>query len=95
MASRRKSKFKVARGKPRFREFGVIGPQNDRMPRVVALLALGLSEASADLTVNGWSLQVRSRDGFHMDITPIPVPGAVMLGMIGLPLVGWVKRRLA
>jgi hypothetical protein len=28
-------------------------------------------------------------------ITPIPAPAAVLLGVLGLPMVGWVKRRLA
>ena len=27
--------------------------------------------------------------------TPIPAPGAVVLAMLGLPLVGWIKRRFA
>jgi hypothetical protein len=26
---------------------------------------------------------------------PVPAPGAVVLGMLGLPLVGWIKRRYA
>jgi len=28
-------------------------------------------------------------------ITAIPAPAAVLLGLLGLPMVGWVKRRLA
>ena len=31
----------------------------------------------------------------QMNITPIPAPGAALLAALGLPMVGWAKRRFA
>jgi hypothetical protein len=33
--------------------------------------------------------------GGDMKITVVPAPAAVILGLIGLPVVGWIKRRFA
>ena len=44
-------------------------------------------------------LQGSSADGFfgfEVEVgVPIPAPGAALLAIIGLPLIGWVKRRFA
>lgn len=57
--------------------------------------SLGMTTANADLLAgdlntnydtNRWRIS-------SVAITPVPVPGAVVLGGIGISLIGWMKRR--
>ena len=34
-------------------------------------------------------------DSYHIDVSPVPVPGAVLLGVLGLGVAGWRLRRFA
>jgi len=62
----------------------------------VDLLNVGLYTMFQD-PLSGWGSNKPSTlwDNFEFGSTYVPAPGAVVLGMFGLGLVGWIKRRMA
>lgn len=77
--------------------------QNTDHPTAAAVnLANSAGTAWGGMALNLWSLTVRNgavvgtpTDVQSQIVQLVPAPAAAMLGMMGLGLVGWVKRRMA
>ena len=47
---------------------------------------------SLDITLRLWNARL---DTVELRVTPIPAPGALLLGSMGMGIVGWLRRRRA
>lgn len=63
------------------------------MPNLANVSSLGVIIGSNLYDGNNWG--IAQETGFKVCLDTVPAPGAALLGMIGLGLIGWLKRRFA
>lgn len=73
-----------------------VGAQRDAYNALVAMTGAGLTVNLGSVKVfNLWSNAARTGDKQSHLVLIVPVPGAALLGVLGLGIAGWAKRRMA
>lgn len=57
-----------------------------------ALLNLDIQAIDSASSI-GFIVQGVIDDKYHMSVSPVPAPGALLLGSMGMGIVGWLRRR--